>query len=173
MLIPRLTAALAALLLVPAAAFGASNTDVSIMDDQLLLDEQDPSVVDRHMARFRALGVDRLRVSAFWDQIAPKPGRRRKPNFDASYSGDGTRYNFANLDRVVRSAVQHRLEVMISITTPAPLWATGDPGKHDRQWKPKPGEFAQFARAVASRYGHWADQLAILNEPNQPGWLQP
>ena len=41
---------------------------------------------------------------------------------------------------------------MISITTPAPLWATGDPGRHDRQWKPKPGEFAMFARAIAARY---------------------
>ena len=143
------------------------------MDDQLLLDEQDPSVVDRHMRRFQWLGVDRLRVSAFWDQIAPKPGRRDKPgNFDAASPTD-PRYNFANLDRVVQSAVRHGFSVMISITTPAPLWATGNPSKHDRQWKPKPAEFALFARAVAARYADEADQLAILNEPNQPGWLQP
>ena len=62
---------------------------------------------------------------------------------------------------------------MISITTPAPLWATGNPSKHDRQWKPKPDEFALFARAIAARYGSQADQFAILNEPNQPGWLAP
>ena len=62
---------------------------------------------------------------------------------------------------------------MISITTPAPLWATGNPSKHDRQWKPKPDEFALFARAVAARYGSQADQFAIMNEPNQPGWLAP
>jgi len=74
---------------------------------------------------------------------------------------------------VVRSAIHHHLKVMISITTPAPLWATGDPGRHDRQWKPKPHEFALFARAIANRYGIWADQFALLNEPNQPGWLQP
>ena len=42
---------------------------------------------------------------------------------------------------------------MISITTPAPLWATANPSKHDRQWKPKPDEFALFARAIAARYG--------------------
>ena len=173
--LPLLTALLACLLLaLPAAsASAAKNAQVSIMDDQLLLDEQDPAVVDRHMRRFRALGVDRLRVSAFWDQIAPKPGRRRKPRFDASYSGDGTRYHFANLDRVVASAVRNGLDVMISITTPAPLWATGDPGRKDRTWKPRPAEFAMFANAVAKRYGHWADQFAVLNEPNQPGWLRP
>lgn len=168
-----LLAALAATLVLPSAAPAAPHMGVSIMDDQLLLDEPSETVLERHMARFRSLGVDRLRVSAFWDQIAPRPGRRRKPRFDAAYSGDGTKYRFQALDRVVRAAVHARLELMISITTPAPLWATGDPGKHDRQWKPKPGEFAMFARAVASRYGLWADQFAILNEPNQPGWLQP
>ena len=75
------------------------------MDDQLLLDEPDASVVDRHMRRFRSLGVDRLRVSAFWDQIAPKPGRRNKPSFDAA-SPTAPQYRFANLDRVVQSAVR-------------------------------------------------------------------
>ena len=71
-----LIAALA--LLLPASAAAAPNARVSIMDDQLLLDEQDASVVDRHMRRFRSLGVDRLRVSAFWDQIAPKPGQAQQ-----------------------------------------------------------------------------------------------
>jgi hypothetical protein len=166
-----LIAALA--LLIPAGtAAAAPNAGVSIMDDQLLLDEHDPAKVDRHMRRFQSLGVDRLRVSAFWDQIAPKPGRRNKPNFDAA-SPTAPQYRFAGLDRVVQSAVQHGFKVMISITTPAPLWATGNPSKHDRQWKPKPGEFALFARAVAARYGSQADQFAIMNEPNQPGWLAP
>jgi hypothetical protein len=159
-------------LCVPASAGAAGDADVSIMDDQLLLNEQDPSAVDRHMREFRSLGADRLRVSAFWDQIAPKPGRRNKPSFDAASPTD-PKYHFANLDRVVQSAAAHGLKVMISITTPAPLWATANPSKHDRQWKPKPDEFALFSRAIAARYGPDADQFAILNEPNQPGWLQP
>lgn len=162
----------ALVLLLPGSAAAAPDARVSIMDDQLLLDEQDPSVVESHMRRFQWLGVDRLRVSAFWDQIAPKPGRRNKPSFDAASPTD-PRYNFANLDRVVDSAVRHGFKVMISITTPAPLWATGNPSKHDRQWKPKVDEFALFSRAVAARYGPQADQFAILNEPNQPGWLAP
>ena len=165
-----LIAALA--LILPASAGAAGNAGLSIMDDQLLLDQQDAAVVDRHMRRFKSLGIDRLRVSAFWDQIAPKPGRRNKPSFDAA-SPTAAQYNFANLDRVVQSAARHGLKVMISITTPAPLWATGNPSKHDRQWKPEPDEFALFAQAIAARYAAQADQLAILNEANQPGWLQP
>ncbi len=61
------------------------------------------------MRRFRSLGVDRLRVSAFWDQIAPKPGRRNKPNFDAA-SPTAPQYRFASLDRVVESAVRARAQ---------------------------------------------------------------
>jgi Cellulase (glycosyl hydrolase family 5) len=165
-----LIAALA--LLLPASASAAPDLDVSIMDDQLLLNEQDAAVVDRHMSRFRSLGVDRLRVSAFWDQIAPGPTRRRKPAFDAASPVD-PKYNFSNLDRVVQSAVRHGFRVMISITTPAPRWATGDPSRKDHQWKPDAQEFALFARAIASRYGPDADQFAVMNEPNQPGWLRP
>ena len=101
--------ACAAALALPASAQAAGNLGVSIMDDQLLLDEQDQATVDRHMARFRSLGVDRLRVSAFWDQIAPRPGRRRKPNFDAG-SPTAPQYHFANLDRVVQLGGAPRAE---------------------------------------------------------------
>ena len=164
--------ALALALLLPASAPAAQNAEVSIMDDQLLLSQPDQAVVDRYMRRFRWLGVDRLRVSAYWDQIAPHPDRQRKPSFDAASPTDPM-YGFANLDRVVHSAARHGLEVLISITTPAPLWATADPSRRDHVWKPKPGEFALFAGAVASRYAAEADQIAVSNEPNQPGWLRP
>ena len=144
------------------------------MDDQLLLDEQDPSVVDRHMRRFRALGVDRLRVSAFWDQIAPRPGSTQKPpHFNAASPMDPG-YNFANLDRVVQSARPPRAQGDdLDHHAGAAAGRPGNPARDDRQWKPKPDEFALFARAIAARYGPEADQFAILNEPNQPGWLQP
>ena len=40
------------------------------MDDQLLLGKSDAKV-DSAMATFEKLGVDRLRVSAFWQSHAP------------------------------------------------------------------------------------------------------
>ncbi|MFL6039624.1 MAG: cellulase family glycosylhydrolase [Gaiellaceae bacterium] len=160
------------LLLLPSGAAAAPNAEVTMMDDPLLLGEQDPAVVDRRMSRFRWLGADRVRVSAFWDQTAPAPDSPQKPQFDAASPTDPA-YNFANLDRVVQAARNHGLKVLISITTPAPLWATGDPSRNDHVWKPKPAEFALFASAIASRYGDQVDQFALSNEPNQPGWLRP
>jgi hypothetical protein len=169
---PILLCMLLAALVAAGPAYGARDAEVSIMDDQLLLDADSTASVDRQMRRFRRLGVDRLRVSAFWDQIAPKPGRSRKPNFDAGNS-HARAYEPQRLDRVVVSAARHDLKVLLSITTPAPRWATGDPGRDNRRWKPKPAEFALFARAMATRYAAAVDQYAVLNEPNQPGWLMP
>ena len=160
--------------LLAAAPAGADRTaDVSIMDDQLLLQEDATrEEVEREMRLFRRLGFDRLRVSAYWDQIAPGARVTRKPAFNPAdpYSPS---YNFAALDRVVISAASHGLKVMVSITTPAPYWATGRPARRNAVWKPSPVEFAAFAEAVTKRYARAVDHWAISNEPNQQQWLQP
>jgi hypothetical protein len=174
---PRRTSALLTLLAMlllalPGSAAADRRAEVSIMDDQLLLNAGSRAQVDTEIAGFKALGADRLRVSAFWDQIAPAPLGRSKPAFDATDPASPA-YNFAALDRVVSSAAAHGLAVMVSITTPAPLWATADPSRGNNVWKPSPREFAAFAQAVTRRYAPLVDRWAISNEPNQQQWLQP
>ena len=167
-------AALAAalmLLALPGSAFGARDAEVSIMDDQLLLGRSQ-SHIDRQMTLFRQLGIDRVRVSAFWDGAAPDAGSRSKPaGFDGSNPLD-PRYQWSALDRVVNSAAGHGLGVMLSVTTPAPMWATTG-SRRNKLWLPSPTEFAAFAEAVARRYGSVVDEYGVSNEPNQGGWLQP
>jgi len=154
------------------AAWADANAEVSIMDDQLLLGASQQKI-NRNMATFRRLGIERLRVSAFWNQIAPASSSRRKPaRFNGAEMRD-PRYNWAALDRVIASAVGHGLRVMVSITTPAPIWATGRTRRPNPLWKPSPREFAAYAEAVAVRYGSVVDRWGISNEPNQGGWLQP
>ncbi len=70
--------ALAAVLAVPTQASAGARMETSIMDDQLLLNAS-PAELESDMALFKRLGVDRLRVSAFWNQIAPDPDARSKP----------------------------------------------------------------------------------------------
>jgi hypothetical protein len=155
----------------PSPAHGAGGAEASIMDDQLLLGRPQ-SFIDRQMAIFNSLGADRLRVSAFWDGNAPSPNSSRKPRgFDAANPND-SRYRWGALDRVIGSAVAHHIKVMISITTPAPRWATTG-HRTGGLWKPSASEFGAFAEAVARRYGPKVDQYGISNEPNQGGWLQP
>ena len=65
------------------------------------------------------------------------------------------------------------MPVLISISNPAPYWATTQPALRNSVWAPKASELADFAYAVALRYRAVADEFALLNEPNQGAWLQP
>jgi hypothetical protein len=164
-------AATVALLAPASGAHAARNAEVSIMDDQLLLGRSQP-FIDKQMRVFNKLGVDRLRVSAFWDGAAPDAASRTKPSgFDGANQSD-PRYRWAALDRVVNSAAAHGLKVMLSISTPAPMWATTG-SRRNHVWLPSPSEFGAYAAAVARRYGNLVDHYGVSNEPGQPGWLQP
>jgi len=165
-------AAALACLVAPAGAGAASDTEVSIMDDQLLLDASDAKL-EEVVTRFERLGVDRVRVSAFWASHAPQARSRRKPGKFNAASGVDPAYNWVALDRIVGAVTAHNMRLLISITTPAPLWGTQAPDKGNGLYKPDPKEFANYAEAVAQRYERFPVQYAILNEPNQPGWLQP
>src|SRR5688572_16397155 len=98
-----LSLALAAIAAVPSPASAGARMETSIMDDQLLLNAS-AAELETDMALFKRLGVDRLRVSAFWNQVSPTPDARTKPaGFDLRDHTSGL-YNFAELDRVVNSA---------------------------------------------------------------------
>lgn len=159
-------------LAVPASASAGPAAEVSIMDDQLLLGASQAEI-DTNMEIFRSFGVDRLRVSAFWNQIAPDEESRTRPEaFDASNPAE-PRYRFEALDRVVASATQHGLKVMVSISTPGPVWASREPQRDNKLWKPQAEEFGAFAAAVTGRYAPFVDHWGVSNEPNQGVWLQP
>jgi hypothetical protein len=151
-------------------ALAARNAELSIVDDQLLLGAPQDAV-DARMAEFRALGIDRVRVSAFWSSHAPG-GTTKPAGFDSANSADPL-YDWSALDRVIGSARAHGLRVMLSISTPAPLWGTSRPSRNNPVERPRPDEFARFATAAATRYRDQVDQYGLLNEPNQGAWLQP
>jgi hypothetical protein len=166
-------ALLLALLALPVSARADSRAEVSIMDDQLLLNATSQGQVDREMRTFVNLGVDRVRVSAFWNQIAPAATARTRPaGFNAADPAD-PRYNFVALDRVVTSAFRHGLRVMVSISTPHPVWASAEPARDNPVWKPRRADFADFSEAVVRRYAPLVDHWGIANEPNNRFWLQP
>ena len=165
-------AAALALVLFSVPAASAARNEVSIIDDQLLLNAS-PAELESDMALFKRLGVDRLRVSAFWNQIAPTNlSRTKPPGFDGRDNLD-QRYTWGPLDRVILAASRHNLRIMVSISTPAPVWASGDPSRDNPLWKPSPSEFGDFSEAVVRRYASSVDHWGISNEPNQGVWLQP
>jgi hypothetical protein len=152
----RLPAALAAaccgLSFAAAAAEARPPLDTIMQDDAAFLHRTDEGVQE-NMRRAKALGVDRIRLTAGWSVIAPDPDSSQRPDFDATDPNAYPQANWRVLDRAVRAAHDAGLEVMIDIAFWAPLWATtGDPNQGRARWNIDPRAYADFTTAVVRRY---------------------
>lgn len=180
--------------LVPAPASAASEMSTVVQDDAVLLHGAD-SDVDTALGRLASLGVDEIRLTAGWWRIAPNPGSRKRPDFNAADPNAYPLGAWRSLDRAARMSSRHGLRVMIDIGFWAPRWAVGRgrPGVRQRHGV-DPQEFGRFAEAVARRYsGSFrpaeergssplvlvrrplprAASYTLWNEPNDPGFLLP
>jgi hypothetical protein len=155
---------LAALALATATALGATAAPASaapvstvLQDDALFLHGSDAEIADG-LERLRALGIDRLRLTAGWSVIAPQPDAASAPGLDATDPATYPAGHWANLDRAVRMATAAGVRPMIDIAFWAPRWATTE--QADVPERLRTGidahRFAAFATAVARRYnGSW------------------
>ncbi len=179
--------ALAACLLTGAAPARAVET--LMQDDAVVLGGRSDAAVDSALKQMRALGVDRLRVTASWRSLAPQRDAVQRPaGFDAADPGAYDGPAVAALDRAVRLAAANGLSVLVDLAFGAPLWATasrtGAPDV-DSVTEPDPAEFAAFARALARRYSGTftppgapaplarADAFELWNEPNVAVFARP
>ena len=129
----------------------------------------------------RGLGVDRVRVSVIWRNLAPANEANAKPPFDAADPAAYPAEAWVPYDRVLREATARGISVYLNPTAPAPNWATGTPDRPDidETFSPDAREFGLFVRALGTRYsGSYGglprvDFWGVWNEPNQPGWLTP
>lgn len=178
-------------LLVSTGAGGAAPRplEVVLQDDAHLLHGSDAEV--RRAAReIAAAGADRVRLTASWSALAPRPRSRRRPRFDATDPGVYPAEPWRRLDRAVKAVRDHGMDVMIDVAFWAPRWAVRRGlrrGLRDRQrWAPSWREYGRFAEAVARRYsGSWPDPArpggtlpavrlwTTWNEPNHAGFLLP
>jgi hypothetical protein len=141
------------------------------------------------LALMRRLGVDRVRVFVPWGglgsrmPLAPNAFSRVWPrNFDATNPAAYPRAAWATYDAIVRDAAASGVALDLTVSSPAPLWATqpGEPaGGPTGVWKPSARAYGQFMQAVGTRYsGRYPDPLhpgkrlprvafwGIWNEPN-------
>jgi len=162
---------------------------VTMQDDALLL-HRAPAQVEATARRMAELGADRVRLTASWFALAPKPRSKRMPHFDAVDSHHYPREPWASLDRAVKAVVDAGLETQIDVAFFAPRWAVergadkAHAGHH--RWAPDRRQFARFAEAVARRYSgthpdpaDTGESLPAVrlwtawNEPNHPSFLLP
>jgi hypothetical protein len=180
-LLPLIAAALL-LAALPSAA-SASATQESMFQDDPLLVYGAPAEVDSTLDTIASLGVDRIRISVFWANVAPANDQLQKPSFDATDPAAYPASGWAPYDHLIKDALARGILVDLDITSPVPRWAASA-APSDRQdlqknWGPNPVEFGEFVKAVGTRYsGSYmglprVDYWSIWNEPNQAGWLTP
>ncbi len=148
----------------------AGPVETVLQDDAHILYRSDAEVRDT-LARTRALGIERVRLTASWSVIAPDPNSAQRPQFDATDPAAYPQAGWSYLDRAVRVAREMGLEVMIDVAFYAPRWATKDPPENQRQLRTEvdPAELARFSAAVARRYdGTFVPPRPASAEPPPP-----
>ncbi|CAB5034645.1 unannotated protein [freshwater metagenome] len=163
--------AAAVALVAPAAAGAGATMKTGVADDGLM--QRTDGRAEPTAAIWQASGVEQSRVAVVWELVAPDPSSVRKPKgFDAR-NPDSPDYNWTSVDTAVTALRARGIKVELSVTTPAPIWASSVPSRHEPTYKPQPDEFADFVHAVAVRYGSRIASYALINEPNLWQWLTP
>ena len=155
---------MATALLGAAPSHASTVQEMIIQEDPLLLSAQDQAEVDAVFAGFKAVGIDRVRVSLFWDHVAPKRLSQRKPDFPKPGPSDPAAYPagaWARYDRIMLASQRIGVDVLMTLTGPGPAWAT--PGRRCKKagpfvgceegvYKPDLREFRDFVTAAGTRY---------------------
>jgi hypothetical protein len=158
-----LTALAAAATFIPATqAHAARHMEVALQDDQVFLNQ---SWYGRAKAfqRAEALGVTRLRVNFIWAHEVVDPRRKHTPKDPG--------YNWYHYDSLIDEAAAHGIRVEMTLTGPAPAWATSN--HRLGVYKPKARAYAHFVHDVAKHFKGRVDRYSIWNEPNWKSWLRP
>jgi hypothetical protein len=141
-------------------ATAASSIRYGVQDDAWL--EHGSGTLAARLTELERLGVEVVRYTVRWDQVATRPPRVPRDPDDAAYDWRST-------DRVLEGLRRHGIAPLVTLYG-APGWANG---RRPPNFAPASrAAFASFARAAATRYS-WVRLWTIWNEPNQAIWLRP
>jgi hypothetical protein len=159
-LLTAIALALAAASVPAPRAAAAPGIQFGLTDDGWL--QNGPGTVSQRVATLDGLGVQVVRYTLNWNQIAAsQPAAATDPSDRA--------YDWTNADTVVDALRARGITVVLQLLG-TPSWANrGLPSNY----APTSGAtFAAFATAAARHYP-WVTRWLIWNEPNQIRWLRP
>ncbi len=151
-----------------AAVASASSSQATFFESPALL--LNPSTRASTVATLQRLGVRALRVELSWRSVAPAANSTRKPSFDAT---DPASYDWSRYDPLIEEAQARGWRILLTVTSPVPRWATGNPRGHSLLFRPNAGQFRAFMTAVGRHYGAAVSMFSIWNEPNHHEFLEP
>ncbi len=82
----------------------------------------------------QGLGVDSIRMTMYWQNVAPSPDARQAPRFDAT---DPSAYAWGAYGQLADEVHARGMRLLLTVSGPVPRWATaGSQGSPDQ---PQPG----------------------------------
>jgi hypothetical protein len=155
-----LIAMLAAL---PDGASAASDMEIAVQDDGVLV-ARNYYDRDRALTQIHEVGATRVRMNLSWTSVLGSQAKR-------AHMPHKLRYRWGKYDDAVNAALARGLRVHMSISGPAPRWATGN--HRVGVYKVNASRYGAFARSAAQHFTPRVDRYSIWNEPNYKGWLAP
>jgi hypothetical protein len=145
-----------------APAHAARGMEIALQDDHAFVGQ---TTIKRNTALNLAsrLHVTRIRANLNWSRIVNKPRSRKQPKH--------RKYDFTGYDKLYLGAKKRHIKLELTISCPAPVWATGD--HHIGCHKVDVGDYGHFVRAVVKHFHHKVDRYTIWNEPNFRTWNEP
>jgi hypothetical protein len=159
--------ALLVALVVPALASAAPRMEVAVQDEGVFVNT-DNFYFGRDAAytRARQLHARWLRSNVLWSR-ALSPGLAERKTAPKTATYDWSRW-----DAAIAQAKAHGIQVELTLTGPAPAWATAN--KKVGPYKPSAARFGSFVSAAVKHFrARGVYRFAIWNEPNLVSWLAP
>jgi hypothetical protein len=138
--------------------------EIGLQDDAVFVDQ---AGIGRTagFARAAEIGVTTIRANMLWSRVmAGKQADQRKRPAKA-------RYDFSRFDALVNEARARHLHVQLTLTGPAPAWATK--GRTVSTRSPSVKEFGRWTAVVAKHFKGRVTRYSLWNEPNWYSWLSP
>src|SRR5690349_20403703 len=143
-------------LVVPAAA-QAHKVEFALQDDAVFV-EQAYMPREKALEDAQKLGATRIRVNLLWARmLASNANAKTAP-------ANGAEYDVSKVDELQKAAAAKGIKLQLTLTGPAPAWATKDHKVGPNA--PDPAKFAAFTRTVAAHFAGRVDRYSIWNEPN-------
>lgn len=166
-------AALVVLFVLPQGAF-ASKTQLSVMEDNGLVQSSNIATRDAALDEMQLLGADVVKVFIHWRSVAPSNDSKSVPSgFDPT---DITQYDGGAIAmyRSIEDGIRSRgMEPWFLLGGPSPDWALGSGAPSGNQvFKPSAVLYGQFAQAMGAGFPR-VNMWSAWNEPNHAGFLAP
>jgi hypothetical protein len=126
---------------------------------------------DAALDQIQQLGAMAIRIQLSWSLVAPDADAKTAPSFNATDPDAYPAGAWARYDAAIDGARARGLKVYVTLTGPAPRWATAS--KRDQLTRPSASAFGKFAAAAGRRYGAKVSWWSIWNEPNLGKLLKP